>query len=412
MISNDDRPGHHARRRLQAEAAVQTNAAQSPQNPEATWPQAAQEVLHELRVHQIELVMQNEELQQAQLQLDAARARYFELYDQAPVGYVSVSRQGRILQTNRIAGTLLGMARNMLVGRRFSRFVLKEDQDLFYLNQKQVIESGRPQAFELRMVKTNGTSCWTRLEATAAQDPEDASVIHIVLLDISERKRSDATILDNAERISALSRRLIEVQEEERSNLARELHDEIGQVLTAVRLNLKVMERQDTQGTHRDSLERALNVVEQAIGQVRGLSLRLRPPVLDDLGLVPALRWLVLQQTGLHGLSIRVEANSDDIELSREVASACDRIAQEALTNAMRHAAAAGVMIRVVRGADSVAVSVRDDGSGFDLSAERRRAGLGLLGMTERARLAGGTLQIWSEPGKGTEVRAEFGLGA
>ena len=197
MTSKDYRPGHDAQRRLQAEAAARQDEAQSPQNHEALWPEAAQEALHELRVHQIELQMQNEELQQAQLKLDAAGARYFDLYNLAPVGYITLSQRGLILQANLIAGTLLGRTRDALVGLAISSFIPQEDQDIFYLNRKQAFESGKPRVFELRMVKHDGTSFWAHLETAAAQDADGGAELRIVLTDVSELRLAQASLKDN-----------------------------------------------------------------------------------------------------------------------------------------------------------------------------------------------------------------------
>ena len=183
--------------RERAEAIDEKNAAQSLQEHEALWPKAAQEVLHELRVHQIELVMQNEELQQAQLKLDAARARYFDLYELAPVGYITLSQPGLILQANLIAGTLLGGACDTLVGQPISPFISKEDQDIFYLNRKHAFESGEARAFELRMVKHDGTSFSARLEAAAGEDADGAAELRIVLTDVSELRLAQAALKDH-----------------------------------------------------------------------------------------------------------------------------------------------------------------------------------------------------------------------
>ena len=117
-------------------------------------------MLHELRVHQIELEMQNEELRRAQAELGAARARYFDLYDLAPVGYVTVSEKGLILEANLTAATLLGVARGSLIKRPMSKFILKEDHDIYYLHRKKLFETREPQECELRMGKEDGTVFW------------------------------------------------------------------------------------------------------------------------------------------------------------------------------------------------------------------------------------------------------------
>jgi PAS domain S-box-containing protein len=151
--------------------------------------------LHELRVHQIELEMQNEELRRAQEELEASRARYFDLYDMAPVGYCTLSEKGLILEANLTAATLLGVPRSALVARPIAQFILKEDQDIYYLHRKQLFETGRPQACDLRMVRAGATLFWARLEATAAKDPDGSPVCRATMNDITERKRAEEELL-------------------------------------------------------------------------------------------------------------------------------------------------------------------------------------------------------------------------
>ena len=136
MTSKDNRPDQAAELRRQAEAMARESGALSPEQLEALSPEDTRRTLHELRVHQIELEMQNEELRRARAELTAARVRYFDLYDLAPVGYCTLSEQGLILEANLTAATLLGMARGALVKRPLSRFILKEDQDTYYLHRK------------------------------------------------------------------------------------------------------------------------------------------------------------------------------------------------------------------------------------------------------------------------------------
>ncbi|MBK6980516.1 MAG: PAS domain S-box protein [Betaproteobacteria bacterium] len=227
-------------------------------------------------------------------------------------------------------------------------------------------------------------------------------------VDITERRRAEDARFAYAGRLEALSRRVIEVQEDERRALARELHDEIGQVLTAVRLNLKAVERYGVSGPAEEAVTDSLGIVERAIAQVRSLSLELRPPLLDDLGLAPALRWLCEGQAARSGVPIDVEVEPDDIEMPAAQSVACYRVVQEALTNVARHAKARQVRVRVARDGSSVSVVVQDDGKGFHPAESRDRPSLGLLGMEERVRLLGGAFGIQSSPGAGTRVSATF----
>jgi PAS domain S-box-containing protein len=177
--------------RRQAEARLLKKNARSPENREALSPEASRQMLHELQVHQIELEMQNEELRASQAALDAARARYFDLYDLAPVGYCTVSEQGLIMHANLTAAGLLGVARAALVGKPLSQFIIKADQDLYYLHRKKLLASGEAQLCELRMVKNDGSQCWVHLAATVARDADGTPELRTVITDVTERKRAN-----------------------------------------------------------------------------------------------------------------------------------------------------------------------------------------------------------------------------
>jgi PAS domain S-box-containing protein len=156
-------------------------------------------LVHELRVHQIELKMQNDELCRAQAELNATRERYFDLHNLAPVGYVIVTHEGRILESNLAGGTLLGVPRVSLVGQPIARFSFKEDQDVYYHHRRQLLATGRAHTCELRMTKRGGTPFWVRLTATlsppwttSGSGPGGMPVSHVVLSEITERKQLEA----------------------------------------------------------------------------------------------------------------------------------------------------------------------------------------------------------------------------
>ena len=196
MTEKETTSGQAAGLRKQAEEIARGKEAHLPDNLEVWSPEETRQAFHELRVHQIELEIQNEELRRAQVELAASRARYFDLYDLAPVGYVTVSEKGLILEANLTAASLLGTVRSALVKKPFSRFILPEDQGIYYLHGKKFLETpptsedqaGEPQGYELRMIKMDGTVFWARLETTAAQDNDGRPVCRIVMSDITDRK--------------------------------------------------------------------------------------------------------------------------------------------------------------------------------------------------------------------------------
>jgi signal transduction histidine kinase len=215
-------------------------------------------------------------------------------------------------------------------------------------------------------------------------------------------------------RLSTLSQRLIQAQEAERRDLARELHDEIGQALTAVKINLQTAQRTQDAASQTARLEDCLQIVDQALQQVRDLSLNLRPSLLDDLGLAAALRWYSDRLAQRAGIAANFTVDLPERSVPTEIATTCFRIAQEALTNSIRHAHARQIRVRLQHQDRELRLSVEDNGRGFDVAAARESAtrgeSVGLLGMEERALLVGGEVEIESVPGKGTTVSARLPL--
>jgi PAS domain S-box-containing protein len=152
-------------------------------------PEEVQSLLHELQVHQIELEMQNDELRKAQERLDASRAKYFDLYEMAPVGYCTIGQEGKVLEANLTAAAMLGQARKALVGQQVTRFVAPEDQDAYYLHHKRLFEARERQSYDLRLARLDGTEPWAHMIATIGPDSEGRPVERLVMSDVTERKR-------------------------------------------------------------------------------------------------------------------------------------------------------------------------------------------------------------------------------
>ncbi len=174
--------------RQKAEKISLEKSVLSQENLEIMPPNEIRQMLHELQVHQIELEMQNDELRQTQIELDAQRERYFDLYDLAPVGYCTLSEEGFILEANLTAAILLGISRSKLVGRLMSGFVHKEDQNNYYLYRKQFFRSDEKFSFELRLLRENNPPFWAHLITTAAKNSDDISVVRLIMSDITEKK--------------------------------------------------------------------------------------------------------------------------------------------------------------------------------------------------------------------------------
>jgi len=202
-----------------------------------------------------------------------------------------------------------------------------------------------------------------------------------------------------------LSARLLRTQENERRTLARELHDEVGQSLSAILMETEGAACAEEPAEVREHLASIRAMAEKTVNEVRDLALLLRPSMLDDFGLVPALKWQAREMAKRTGLHVAVTADDSVDGLPDEHQTCIYRLVQEALNNSSRHASARNVEVRVTRDAARVNFSVRDDGAGFDPRLVR---GLGLLGMEERVGRLGGRVRIDSQPGRGTTVAAEL----
>ena len=232
-----------------------------------------------------------------------------------------------------------------------------------------------------------------------------------VLMDIEDRVHAEQALRKSADRLQLLSRRLLEVQEEERRHLARELHDEFGQLLATITVQLHVAKTLAGESA-RSIIEECISILQRAGDEVRSLALELRPTMLDTAGLDATLRWLASQHEQRTGIATEVVGHLN--EVPGKVAIAAFRVIQEALTNVLRHAQAQHIWIELSQSDGAVELLVRDDGVGFDvpktLDWAANRGHLGLLGMKERVQILGGHLEVDSKPGLGTRIRLSLPL--
>ncbi len=261
-----------------------------------------------------------------------------------------------------------------------------------------------------RVLAHDGRVVWFHCEAKMVRDDDGHPwFIHGVAFDISDLKRAEASGREYAERLKILSRRLMEVQEAERRKIALELHDEIGQVLTGLKLSLEIGSRQPANEVGA-SLDKARALVNDLMARVRKLSLDLRPAMLDDLGLLPTLLWHIENYSAQ--THVRVNFKHSGLEKRRftpEVETAAYRVVQEALTNIARHAQTNEATVRLSTHRQTLLIEIEDQGCGFEVDDALRGAETsGLAGMRERVVLLDGRLTIESQTGKGTTLVAEM----
>jgi PAS domain S-box-containing protein len=347
--------------------------------------------------------------------LRRSEEKFKTLFGIAPVGISVLDQQLNVIDANPALERILRLSREELLGGTWrARAYLDATgtrKPREEMTSVQAVVEKRPfNDVETGIVTENGEIIWTQVSATPLDLPDTSAVV--ITQDITERKRA-AEALEAANRqLRILSRQLFHIQEEERRHLARELHDEIGQTLTAAKINLKII-APDVPAKVSCRLDDSIQLLDGLLRQVRQLSLDLRPPLLDELGLVPTLRWLVDQQAQRAGLRVTFTTNVNGLEIDPDVQTACFRVAQEAITNIIRHSGAKNVAVELRCEGERLTLSVRDDGAGFDPAVIQQRTHdftLGLVSMKERALLVHGGLEVHSALGQGAEIRAWFPL--
>jgi PAS domain S-box-containing protein len=277
----------------------------------------------------------------------------------------------------------------------------------------EAVRQGGPYETEYRMRRaSDGQYRWHLSRAAALRDGAGKIVRwYGTHTDVDELKRAQEQLRETTERLELLSRRQLQLQETERRTIARELHDQIGQMLTALNLTLEMSTQLPPEGSRR-KMEQARGIVDELMARVSSLSLQLRPPVLDDLGLLPALVWHITRYEEQSGIVVDLHHSGlKGRRFDSQIETTTYRIVQEALTNVARHARDAHVRLEVRARPGFLSLTVEDDGQGF--SPKHALAGKhssGLSGMQERVGLLGGTFQIDSRSGQGTRLSVQLPL--
>jgi len=295
---------------------------------------------------------------------------------------------------------------------RWYQQIHPDDKARWSVEAADLFITGQPLKSLYRVLARDGHVVWFHCEAKMVRnDSGQPWFIHGVAFDISELKRAEAAGREDAERLKVLSRRLMEVQEAERRKIALELHDEIGQVLTGLKLTLEMGSRLPAQQVG-STLEQVRGLVNNLMARVRKLSLDLRPAMLDDLGLLPTLLWHIEHYTAQ--TRVRVNFKHSGLEKRRfapEVETAAYRLVQEALTNVARHAQAAEATVRISTHRQTLLIEIEDNGRGFDVeSVMMAGETTGFAGMRERVVLLEGQFTVESQPGAGTRLIAELSI--
>jgi PAS domain S-box-containing protein len=364
-------------------------------------------LLHELQVHGEEITAQNDQLRRTQAELEQARDRYADLYDFAPIGYLTVNRAGAITDVNLAGAALLGHKRAFLERLPLAATVLSSDRARLraFLTECWKSQAGPPPTLELSTKDGRVVRFTCR-----SQGAGRAARLFTAVVDVTDERRLEQESATALNRIKALIERLVSIQEDERRRMARNLHDHLGQQLTALRFNIGSL-KDTSQGG--EAFRKRLEAIDKiAAGIDRDLDFlawELRPVALDDVGLNAALGGFITEWSSTQNVNAEFhDSTAGLLRLSPQIESQLYRIVQEALNNVAKHAQAKRVSVLLERRGDEAILIVEDDGAGFDADAvaksDRRHARIGLISMQERAALVGGRVQFESAPGKGTTV--------
>lgn len=355
---------------------------------------------HELDILQVELEMQNEELRLAQVALEESRDYYINLYEFSPIAYLTLTAEGRVNELNITCAKLLGIERNNLLNQLFTSLVAPQDRDCWYLQFRSLLRHQQEDehSFELMLLRSPTGIFHAQLNCLFMVSDTQVPMLRITLTDITQQKQAEEMRRD-------LSSHLEVARENERTRIAREIHDELGSVLVALKMDVSWLAKQlpaDLSLCHQKT--NVINKhIDDAIASVRKIIADLRPSILDHLGLFAAIDWKIdefRRQTGMHCAITLPEQVVIDERLSVTVF----RVMQEALTNIAVHSRATRVRLDVAINEQNLIMTIADNGEGMTQEQLSQPGRYGVLGMQERAGHFGGSVMIDSQPGKGTRL--------
>jgi PAS domain S-box-containing protein len=326
-----------------------------------------------------------------------------ELFEQGPEAFALTNLDDRVVRVNQEFTRVFGYTRQEAVGRRLAELITI-DESAEVQGPPEVAAQGQRVDAEIIHRRKDGKRVHVSMLRVPVSVPGGKIAAYAIFSDVTERKRVERDLERSFQQVRVLAARLQAVREEEDRKIARELHDEFGQILTSIKLTLG----KRYQGATVD-LTQIEDLANQLLERVKSLSLDLRPPMLDDLGLVPTLRWHFERYRAQTGISVRFQYRGVSERLPPETEIALFRIVQEALTNVARYAGVTDASVELWAEGNWLNLRVEDEGRGFDPSAVSGSAS-GLTGMRERVRLAGGSLSIESSPGAGTRLFAKLSL--
>jgi len=339
-----------------------------------------------------------------------AAAHLAGLLDSAMDGIITVDSQQRIIMYNRAAEKIFGWPQQQVMGEPMDMLLPPRYRTSHFAHVQRFGQTGvtsRRMGMDMVIYGQRRSGEEFPMDASISQlDTPEGKIYTVILRDVTERVKAQKDLAEFAAQASA-------IREQEKSRVARELHDELAQSLTALKMDT-IWLKDHIAAESADAamkLDAMLAMLDSSVAATRRIAADLRPLVLDDLGLMPAIEWLVQNFQQRHGIACVLDGD-EDLELGEPHATAVFRIVQESLVNVGKHAQAGRVKVGVQPVAGGLRLRVEDNGVGFDIAAGRKPNSLGLAGLRERAQLVNGTVSIQSTPGQGTMVDAFIPLPA
>lgn len=353
---------------------------------ETLTPDEIRGFVQELEVHRVELEIQNQQLSEAQLAAEKSKERYRDLYESAPIGYLTLDSDGAIVAANLCASELLGVSRARLHGRKLSSFVAEGHQDDWHFARRALAESDARRSLELELLLDDGSTLEAQL--VSAGHPDAGGMLNLALLDVTDLRGAERALRRAASEVSLAEQR-------ERRRLASDLHDDAGQLISLASLKLRALSEGET-GERLGQLGEVSELLSEVRRRITSLSFQLSPPLLHDVGLVAAARWLADDLERRYGLSVSM-AESEELSLDEAARVTLFRALRELLINVKKHAGVSRARVRIWREGPMARAAVEDAGVGFRLDASL--SGFGLLALRERLGQLGGTLTVGAGPG-------------
>ena len=356
----------------------------------------------------------------ADLALDGAKARVDDVVESAMDAIITVDENQRIVLFNRAAENVFGYARSTVLGQSLDILMPASVRETHHEHIRRFARTGvtsRRMGDQTVLVGRRVDGAEFPIEASISQHSESGRRLFTVILrDVTERVRVETALRRSQDELRELAAAASSVREQEKSRVARELHDELAQSLTALKMDVNWLKERMAaeQKPLVAKLESMQAMLDTTVKATRRISSDLRPLMLDDLGLIPAAEWLVNNFVQRHGIHCQFTADPPDLELQDPHATAIFRIMQESLTNVARHAQASRVEITLDGANGELTLRVRDNGCGFAPADPRKPNSFGLVGLRERVYLLDGEITVDTAPGKGAtiEVRIPMPQGA